>query len=259
MRFLYVGDVVGKPGRNALLALLPKLKRERQLDAVVANGENAAGGKGLTPELADEMLTAGIDVVVTGNHVWQYRELKSYLEHEPRVLRPGNYPRAPGHGSFVLTLADGRRLGVLQVEGRVFMRNLECPFLTLERELSRLGPTNAILVDVHAEATSEKQAIGWYFAGKVSAVIGSHTHVQTADERILPGGTAFLTDVGMTGPYDSVIGMHKDAAIERFLTQRTHGHEVATGDARLCAVQIDVDDANGKAERIERLQLAWPG
>jgi 2',3'-cyclic-nucleotide 2'-phosphodiesterase len=259
MRFLYVGDVVGKPGRNAVLALVPRLRRERRLDAVVVNCENVAGGKGVTPELADELLRADIDVLTSGNHIWQYRDIKAYVEHESRLIRPANYPRAPGRGSYVLTLKDGRRLGVIQVEGRVFMRNLDCPFQALERELAHLGKVEATLVDVHAEATSEKQAIGWYFAGKFSAVIGSHTHVQTADDRILPGGTAFLTDVGMTGPHESVIGMQKEAAIERFLTQRTQGHEVATGDVRLCGVVIETDDATGKAKSIERLQLPWPG
>ena len=204
-------------------------------------------------------MRAGIDVLTSGNHIWQYRDIKSYLEHESRLIRPANYPRAPGRGSYVLTLKDGRRLGVIQVEGRVFMRNLDCPFLTLERELAHMGKVEASLVDVHAEATSEKQAIGWHFAGKFSAVIGSHTHVQTADDRILPGGTAYLTDVGMTGPHDSVIGMQKEAAIERFLTQRMQGHEVATGDVRLCGVIIETDDATAKATSIERLQIAWPG
>jgi calcineurin-like phosphoesterase len=237
MRFLYVGDIVGKPGRNAVLALVPKLRRERELDAVVVNCENSAGGKGVTPELADELLRADIDVLTSGNHIWQYRDIKAYLEHESRLIRPANYPRAPGRGSYVLTLKDGRRLGVIQVEGRVFMRNLECPFQTLERELAHLGKVEATLVDVHAEATSETQAIGWY----------------------LPGGTAFMTDVGMTGPHESVIGMQKEAAIERFLTQRTQGHEVATGDVRLCGVIIETDDATGKARSIERLQLPWPG
>jgi 2',3'-cyclic-nucleotide 2'-phosphodiesterase len=259
MRFLYVGDVVGKPGRAAVFGLVPGLRRERNLDAVVVNCENAAGGKGITPELADELLTNVADVLTSGNHVWHYREIKSYLEHEPRLIRPANYPRAPGKGSYVLTLKDGRRFGVLQVEGRVFMRNLDCPFLTLDKERQHLGKVEATLVDVHAEATSEKQALGWHFAGQFSAIIGSHTHVQTADERILPGGTAFLTDVGMTGPHESVIGMQKEAAIDRFLTQRAQGHDLATGDVRLSGVIIDTDDATGKAKSIERLHLPWPG
>ncbi len=258
MRFMYVGDVVGKPGRNAVLALVPKLKRERHLDAVVVNCENAAAGKGSTPDLADEFLRGGVDVLTTGNHVWQYREIRNYLEHESRLLRPANYPRAPGKGSYVHTLADGRRLGVIQVEGRVFMRNLECPFAVVERELANLGPVTATLVDIHAEASSEKQALGWHFAGKVSALFGTHTHVQTADDRILPGGTAFMTDVGMTGPHHSVIGMVKEAAIERFLTQRASGHEVATEDVRMCAALVETDDATGKAIKLERLQVSWP-
>jgi hypothetical protein len=258
MRILYVGDVVGRPGRVAALDLVPRLRRERGLDAVIVNCENAAGGKGVTPEIADGLLANGADVLVSGNHVWQYREIGHYLESQPRLLRPANYPRAPGRGCLRVELPGGRSLGVIQVEGRVFMRNLECPFAVAKRERERLGPTGAVVVDIHAEATSEKQALGWYLDGQVSAVVGTHTHVQTADERILPGGTAYITDVGMTGPFDSVIGMNTEAAIDRFLTQRTRGHDVATDNVKLCAVQIEVDDSSGRAIAIERLQVAYP-
>jgi hypothetical protein len=258
MRLLYVGDVVGQPGRQATLGLVPRLRQERGLDAVVVNCENAARGKGVTPEIADSLLAHGADVLVSGNHVWQFREIAQYLETEPRLLRPANYPRAPGRGAYRLELSGGRSLGVIQVEGRVFMRNLECPFAAARRERERLGAVTAVLVDIHAEASSEKQALGWYLDGAVAAVVGTHTHVQTADERILPGGTAYITDVGMTGPFDSVIGMNKEAAIDRFLTQRTRGHDVATDDVRLCGVVIDIDDTTGKARSIERLQVAYP-
>jgi metallophosphoesterase (TIGR00282 family) len=248
--------VVGRPGRQALLGLLGQLRREQAADAVVVNCENAARGRGVTPEIADGFLQAGADVLTSGNHVWHYREIHDYLENEPRLVRPANYPRAPGWGSHVLETPAGT-LGVIQVEGRVFMRSLECPFAAVQRELDRIGPTSVVLVDVHAEATSEKQALGWHFDGRVSAVVGTHTHVQTADERVLPGGTAYITDVGMTGPHASVIGMQVGAAVQRFLTQRTAGHHVATEDVRLCAVVIDVDGASAKATSIERLNVPW--
>jgi metallophosphoesterase (TIGR00282 family) len=258
MRILFVGDIVGRPGRRAAVGLLGRLRREHAADAVVVNCENAARGRGVTPEIADSLLHAGADVLTSGNHVWHYREISDYLENEPRLVRPANYPRAPGWGSHVLETAAGR-LGVIQVEGRVFMRNLECPFAAVRRELDRIGPTNAVLVDVHAEATSEKQALGWHFDGRVSAVVGTHTHVQTADERVLPGGTAYITDAGMTGPHASVIGMDIDAAVERFLTQRTAGHHVAKDDVRLCGVLIEVDGNTARATSIARLNVVWEG
>lgn len=258
MRFLFVGDVVGRPGRDAVHGLIAGLRQRLALDAVVVNCENAAAGRGVTPELADGFLRAGVDVLTGGNHIWHFKEIGRYMEEQPRLIRPGNYPNAPGRGSYRLNLGDGRTLGVIQVEGRVFMRNLDCPFATVRRELDRLGPVTATFVDVHAEATSEKQALAWHFDGIVSAVIGTHTHVQTADERILPGGTAFLTDAGMTGPYDSVIGMAVKPAVDRFLTQRHGGHEVATDNAFLCGAWVEIDDATGRATRIERVKEAWP-
>jgi metallophosphoesterase (TIGR00282 family) len=253
MRILYVGDVVGRPGRAATFAMLPGLREEMQIDVAVVNCENAAGGKGVTPEIADTFLANGADVLTSGNHVWQYRDIFQYLEVQPRLIRPANYPRAPGRGSYKLELEDGRSVAVIQVEGRVFMRSLECPFAAAERELERIGKVTASFIDVHCEATSEKQALGWHFAGRVSAVFGTHTHVPTADERILPGGTAFMTEVGMTGPYDSVIGMKTEAAIDRLLTQRTRGHQVATDNVILCGVVFEVDDATGRAISVERV------
>jgi metallophosphoesterase (TIGR00282 family) len=253
MRLLYIGDVVGKPGRAAVATLVPRLREELGLDAVVINGENASAGKGLTPEVADELLRCA-DVVVGGNHIWYYRTLEAYLEREPRLVRPANYPAAPGRGSCVRKLPSGLELGVIQIEGRVFMKNLDDPFAAIERELATMPGVRCVFVDAHCEATSEKQALAWHFDGRVSAVIGSHTHVQTADERVLPGGTAFLTDAGMTGPYDSVIGMEVRASIERFLTQRHTPHEVATGNVWLCGAVVDVDEATGKARGIERVK-----
>ena len=257
MRILYVGDVVGRPGRNATRGLVPELRRELSLDAVIVNCENVAGGKGVTPELAGTLLEVA-DVLVSGNHVWQYKSIPAFLDREPRLIRPANYPNAPGRGSYVLDV-NGTRLGIIQVEGRVFMRPLDCPFTTIERELKSMAGVRCIFVDVHAEATSEKQALGWHFDGQVSAVIGSHTHVQTADERLLPGGTAYLTDVGMTGPIDSVIGMEVRTSIERFLTQRRTPHEVAESNVWLSAVLVDIDEATGRARAIERVRRAYAG
>lgn len=256
MRILYVGDVVGRPGRAATFAMLPRLRQEKQLDVVVVNCENAAGGKGVTPEIADTFLANGADVLTSGNHVWQYRDIAHYLEVQPRLIRPANYPRAPGRGSYKLELEDGRSLAVVQVEGRVFMRNLECPFAAAERELDRLGKVTASLIDVHCEATSEKQALGWHFAGRASAVFGTHTHVPTADERLLPGGTAFITDVGMTGPYDSVIGRQVEPVLHRFLTHMYERFDVARGGEKVAGVRLKIDTATGKAMEIERFTAA---
>lgn len=257
MRILFVGDVVGKPGRNAALGLIPALRKKQQVDVVVVNCENASGGKGISPDVADSLLRGGADVLTGGNHVWQFRDIAEYIESEPRLVRPANYPNAPGRGSYVHVLPDGRTLGVIQIEGRIFMRPLDCPFVAVERELGEVGRVTATLLDLHCEATSEKQAIAWHFDGKVSAAIGSHTHVQTADERILPHGTAFLTDAGMTGPHDSVIGLKPEAAIQRFLTQRFVRYEVASKNVLLCGALIDVDDTTGKAVSIERVREVW--
>ncbi len=257
MRILFVGDVVGRPGRDAVLGLVPRLRDERRLDAIVVNCENVASGRGVTPDIADRLLRSGVDVLTGGNHIWRFKEIESYLEEEPRLVRPANYPNAPGHGSYTLALTGGRTLGVIQIEGRVFMRSLGCPFVAITQELSRLGPVTATLVDLHCEASSEKQALAWHFDGRLSAAIGTHTHVPTADERILPRGTAFLTDAGMTGPYASVIGMDVESSVRRFLTQRQTHHKVAEGDVRLCGAIIDIDDANGHATAIERICVPW--
>jgi 2',3'-cyclic-nucleotide 2'-phosphodiesterase len=256
MRLLYIGDVVGSPGRNAIIHTVSALRAELLLDAVIINCENAAAGKGITPEIAEALLTKA-EALVSGNHVWHYRAIEAYLDREPRIIRPANYPNAPGRGACVIDLPSGHKLGIIQVEGRVFMRNLECPFIAIERELKKMPEVKCIFVDVHAEATSEKQAIAWYYDGQVSAVMGSHTHVPTADERVLPCGTAYLSDAGMTGPYDSVIGMEIRASIERFLTQRRVPHQVATANVWLCGAVVDIDEATGKARSIERVKREY--
>ena len=225
---------------------------------MIANGENAAGGAGITRENMYEILTAGVHVITTGNHVWDKRETLEFIGSEPRLIRPANYPEGtPGAGSCVMAAPNGVRVGVINVMGRVFMHAIDDPFRVAEREIARVKEDGAqvIFVDFHAETTSEKLAICYYLDGKVSAVIGTHTHVQTADERILPGGTACLTDVGMTGPHDGVIGMDKDAVIARFVTGLPGRFETATGDPRLHAVVINVDRHTGRATHIERLSL----
>jgi len=269
MRILFCGDVVGRAGRKVLLQRLPELRSALRLDAVLVNGENAAGGFGITPALCQEFYAAGADLITTGNHVFDQRELVGYSDRDPRLIRPLNMlPGTPGRGSAQVALPDGRRLLVLQVIGRLFMGSYDDPFRALEGELARypLGASvQAIVVDLHAEATSEKMALGHLADGRASLVAGTHTHVPTADAQILPGGTAFVTDIGMTGDYDSVIGMSKAIAVQRF---RTHvpgpRNTPALGDATLCAMFLETDDATGLARRIApvrlggRLPPAWP-
>ncbi len=226
-------------------------------DLVIANGENSAGGFGITPEIADELLFLGIDVLTSGNHVWDKKEIEPYLGKQDRLIRPANYPEGnPGYGSVVITTEKHGKAAVLSLEGRVFMSNLDDPFRAAVREIEQLKKeTPVVIIDFHAEATSEKIALAWHVDGKASAVIGTHTHVQTADERVLPGGTAFITDVGMTGPTDSVIGVKKEQAIARFLYQTPHRFEIPKGPVHLCAALIDVDAETGKATAIERIQI----
>jgi len=253
---LFISDVVGRPGRTAVARLVPGLRERFAIDLCIANGENAANGFGLTPDLADELFGNGIDVLTSGNHVWDRKEILPSLEVSDQILRPANYPPdAPGRGATVRTVGDGVRVGVICLQGRVFMHESDCPFRTADRVVAELAQdTSLIVVDFHAEATSEKIALGWFLDGRVSAVIGTHTHVQTADERILPGGTAYLTDAGMTGPFDSMIGTEREAALGRFLTQVPRRFAVAEGDVRLSAAVITLDRETGRALAIERLQ-----
>lgn len=258
MRILFVGDIVGRSGRSAAMALVPGLRNELHVDFVIANAENAAGGVGLTPALAEELLTkAGIDVLTLGNHAWAKKELYPYLQTERRVLRPANYPPAsPGHGAGVFETQSGM-LGVVVVQGRIFMEPVDDPFRTVDAELNELtGQANVVLVEVHAEATSEKKALACYLAGRVTAVVGTHTHVQTADAQILDGHTAFLTDVGMTGVVDSIIGVKKEAVIQRFLTGLPVRFDAAEGPGVLHGVLIEADEATGRATEIVTIQRA---
>ena len=251
MRILMIGDVIGKPGREAVRAVLPGLKREKSIDFVICNGENTAGGFGITADTASELLESGVDVLTSGNHIWDKKEIIPFLDEGLPLIRPANYPDAPGRGY----LHHGG-VTVVNLMGRVFMTSLDCPFRTADALLKQWqeeGERKVIIVDFHAEATSEKQALGWYLDGRVSGVLGTHTHVGTVDARILPKGTAYLTDVGMTGPLDSVIGSDKDAVLERFLTSLPHRLPVATGPCVLNAVLVDVDEETGKALSIERV------
>jgi metallophosphoesterase (TIGR00282 family) len=256
MRILFVGDVVGAPGRRIVRERLKGLKWDVGADLTIVNGENAAGGAGLTQATAEEIFAAGAEVVTTGNHVWDKREILGLLEREPRILRPANYPEgSPGAGVIVVTAA-GTRVAVVNLMGRVFMPLVDDPFRAADRIVDELrGTAPVVVVDFHAEATSEKMAFAWYLDGRVAAVLGTHTHVATADARVLPGGTAFIADVGMTGPFDSVIGVKKEQAIERFRTSRSIPYETADGDVRLAAVIVDVDPASGRAAAIDRIEL----
>jgi metallophosphoesterase (TIGR00282 family) len=260
MKLLFVGDVVGRPGRQALQALLPRLVDRHRADYVVVNVENSAGGFGVTPEVLAEIAELPIDCYTSGNHIWDKKEGVELLDREPRLLRPANYPAGnPGKGLYLAETASGVPVATINLEGRVFMHNLDSPFLVADRLLAELGPeVKVVMIDFHAEATSEKQALAFYLDGRVSAVLGTHTHVPTADHRILPGGTALLTDVGMTGPYESIIGMRADKVLKRFLLQTAAPFEVAKRDVRLAAALVDVDEATGHARGIERFLLPYP-
>jgi len=257
VKVLFIGDIFGEPGRRALARAVPRLVAQRQIDIVIGNGENAAGGFGITPELAEELFDLGLAVITTGNHAWDKKEILDYFPREPRLLRPANYPDGvPGHGSVVVESAGGEHLGVLQLMGRAYMPTLDCPFQVAKKELAALKKrTVAVIVDMHAEATSEKMAMGHYLDGEVVAVVGTHTHVQTADDQILPKGTAYVTDIGMTGPLHSVIGVKKELAIEKFLTGMPRRFEVASGPSVFCAVLLELDARLGKALSFERIRI----
>jgi metallophosphoesterase (TIGR00282 family) len=257
MRLLFIGDIVGRPGRELVRQGLHAIVDHYQIDLVIANAENSAAGFGITREIGDQLLDWGVDVMTSGNHIWDKKEALDYIGAEPRLLRPANYPAgAPGNGSYLARTRDGRAAGVVNVMGRVFMLNIDDPFAVVLREIEALKQrTRIVFVDFHAEATSEKIAMGWHLDGRVTAMVGTHTHVQTADERILPKGTAYLTDVGMTGPHDSIIGVEIGAALARFLTALPQKFETATGNPRLNAVIVDADEQTGRATSIERLSL----
>jgi len=258
MRILFIGDIVGRPGRQLVKTGLAAMVSRHDVDFVIANAENSAAGFGITRDIGEELLDVGVDVMTSGNHIWDKREALDYIGVEPRLLRPANYPAgAPGNGSYLARTRAGQSVGVVNVMGRVFMLNIDDPFAVVLREIEALRQrTRVVFVDFHAEATSEKIAMGWHLDGKVTAVVGTHTHVQTADERILPKGTAYLTDVGMTGPHDSIIGVEIEPALNRFLNALPSRFETATANPRLNAVLVDADDRTGLATDIERLSYS---
>jgi len=256
MKIFFIGDIMGAPGRQAVAGLLHKVVDQYNIDVVVANGENASGGMGITPEVAEQLFQLGIDVITTGNHVWKHKEIQAYLDSTDRILRPANYPEGtPGRGLTIIETASGEPAAILNLEGRIFMSPLDCPFRTADRELAGLTKDiKVILVDMHAEATSEKIALGWYLDGRASAVIGTHTHVQTADERILPQGLGYLTDAGMTGPMDGVIGMDRQVILTRFLSQLPQKFKVAGQNIQLQGVVLDIAE-DGKCRELVRIRM----
>jgi len=256
MKLLFIGDIVGRPGRQAVKEILPVIVSAEKINFVVANAENAAGGSGITPPIAAELKGYGVNVLTSGDHIWKKKEVVELLGRDRNVLRPLNYPdETPGSGSVVVELPNKIKIAVINLVGRVFMQAVECPFKTSRREIEKIKKTTPnIFVDIHAEATSEKIALGWYLDGLVTALMGTHTHVQTADEKILPEKTAYITDVGMAGPFDSVIGRRKEEILTRFVTQMPTRFQVAEDDVRLNAVIIDFDEKNGKARAIRRIE-----
>jgi len=260
LNILLIADIVGKPGRWAVSQILPELKKIHQIDFTIANVENAAGGFGLTREIAQKIRHYGVDCLTSGNHIWDRKDIFPYLNETLRILRPANYPPdVPGRGTAIFDLENDFKIGVMNIQGKVYIKEIDCPFRIANREIEKIREqTKIIVVDLHAEATSEKIALGWYLDGKVSAVLGTHTHVQTADEMILPRGTAYITDVGMTGAHDSVIGINKEDAITRFLTQIPRRFTVAKNDIKLCGALIKIDPDSGKASSIERIKIDLP-
>jgi 2',3'-cyclic-nucleotide 2'-phosphodiesterase len=258
MNILFIGDIVGRPGREAVRKGLRGVVEHHRVDFVIANGENAAAGFGITKDIGDALFEMGIDVMTSGNHIWDKKEVLDYIALEPRLLRPANYPAGvPGRGSYVAHSGDGRAVGVVNVMGRVFMTPIDDPFAVVLREIDAIRhKTRIIIVDFHAEATSEKVAMGWHLDGKATLVVGTHTHVQTADERILPHGTAYLTDAGMTGPHDSIIGMEREPSLSRFLTGLPSKFEPATGNPRLNGIVVTADEKTGRATAVTRISYS---
>ena len=253
MKILFIGDIFSSAGRHIVADHLADIRQTQQIDLAIANAENSAGGFGITPTIAEELFGLGLDVLTSGNHIWDKKEIYDYFPRRQALLRPANYAApAPGSGVIVAPARNGAPCAVINLQGRVYMPSTECPFRKADEILASLADTKVRFVDFHAELTSEKMAMGWYLDGRVSAVIGTHTHIPTADTRILPGGTAYQTDVGMTGPYDSVIGVRKDVILERFLTALPVRMEPAKGSVELHSVIIEVDDATGKAIAIRR-------
>lgn len=254
LKILFIGDIVGNPGRKAVKEMIPLIKKENSIDFCIANGENAAGGSGITYVVAQELYKSGVDAITLGNHTWSKKEILNFIDSDSNIVRPANYPQElPGNGSAVIG-NKGIKIGVLNLMGRVYMDSVDCPFKAAEKELEYLKSfVKVIIVDMHAEATSEKAAVAWYLDGRVSCVLGTHTHVQTADERILPFGTAFITDVGMTGPHEGIIGVEKELVINKFITHMPVKFEVAKGQVQFNAVILDIDEKNGKTFKIERL------
>jgi metallophosphoesterase (TIGR00282 family) len=260
LSILFIGDVVGHIGHRELLRTLPALKQQYLPDVVIVNGENIVDGKGLSEKEALELFAAGVHAITTGNHIWENWKARPLLASQHPVIRPLNYPSEnPGKGYCFVPLPSGKPLAVLQLQGRTFMQPIDCPFKAADWALARIGPqTNLVFVDFHAEVTAEKVAMGWHLDGRVSAVIGTHTHIQTNDARLLPRGTAYLTDSGMTGPYDSVLGMKKDIALKRFMLQTAHKYEVAEGDVRVSGVHLLLDESTGKATSIHAFSIPEP-
>ncbi|MFP4382141.1 MAG: TIGR00282 family metallophosphoesterase [Candidatus Sumerlaeia bacterium] len=258
IRIFFVGDVVGRPGRRLVQSFLPEFRKTREIDFVIANGENAAHGKGLTASVVEELFSAGVDVITGGNHIWQNKDIFKFINDQPRILRPANYPNHPGvpgrgYGLFHIPQTQ-YSIGIINLMGRVFMTPIDCPFSRGSQLVEELrSKTQLIFVDIHAEATSEKIALSWVLDGKVTAVVGTHTHVPTADEKVTEAGTAYQTDAGMTGPYDSVLGVCKDQIIHTMVTHMPVRHEIATGDLRLCGLLIHADPESGRARKVERI------
>jgi len=256
LNVLVIGDIVGRPGRQAFAKLFPVLKEEYSVDFCIVNGENSAAGSGFTPKVVSFLLESGADVITSGDHVWKNQAVFKIIDEEPRLLRPANYPdSAPGKGYSVFELKNGLKIAVINLVGRVFMNAVECPFKTSAGLVSKLSQqTPIIIIDMHAEATSEKIALGWYLDGKVSCIFGTHTHIQTADETILPKGTGFITDIGMTGPYKSVLGREVEPVLKRFITQIPARFDVAENDLKVCGALFEIDEETGKTLSVKRIQ-----